>query len=76
MANHQKPPFEKLQYTLSGYKVSTMSHQAAPTPHYRQPSPLCMAAEPSPIFGRELKYGSINIPMSKSKGKTYMVKEP
>jgi hypothetical protein len=33
-------------YTLSGYRASTMSHQTAPTPHYRQPSPPppCMAA--------------------------------
>ena len=31
-------------YTLSGYRASPMSHQTAPTPYYRQPSPLCMAA--------------------------------
>jgi hypothetical protein len=28
-----------------GYNsASAMSHQTAPTPYYRQPSPLCMAA--------------------------------
>jgi hypothetical protein len=26
------------------YRASAMSHQTAPTPHYRQPSPPCMAA--------------------------------
>ncbi len=26
-------------YTLTGYRASTMSHQTAPTPHYRQPYP-------------------------------------
>jgi hypothetical protein len=40
------------RYTLSGYRASTMSHQTAPTPHYRQPSRLCVAAQPSPIWKR------------------------
>ncbi len=32
------------RYTLSGYRACHMSHQTAPPPHYRQPSPLCKTA--------------------------------
>jgi hypothetical protein len=43
--------------TLSGCRVSTKSYQASPTLHYRQPSPHCMAAEPSPIWKCTSTYG-------------------
>ncbi len=46
-----------------------------PPPHYRQPSPLCMAAWPSSIWKRTPVW-LITIPMLKTKGKTCMVKEP
>ena len=43
---------------LSGYRASsTMSHQTAPTPHYRQPSPLSVWQHNLHPFGRVLQYG-------------------
>ncbi len=52
-----------------------MNHQTAPNPHYRQPSPLCMAAQPSPIWKRTLVCLNYHTYV-KSKGKTCMVQEP
>jgi hypothetical protein len=41
---------------MGGNRASTMSHQTAPTPTPLKAAlpPLCMAAEPSPIWKRTL----------------------
>ncbi len=41
-------------FPLDGNRASTMSHQAAPTPYYRQPSPLSVWQHNLHPFGREL----------------------
>jgi hypothetical protein len=41
-------------FLLGGNRASTMSHQTAPTPLYRQPSPLSVWQHNLHPFGREL----------------------
>jgi hypothetical protein len=41
-------------FPLGGHRASTISHQTAPTPHYRQPSPLSVWQHNLHPFGREL----------------------
>jgi hypothetical protein len=55
----QKPSHTVFEYlTLSSYRASTMIHQRPQPPHYRQPSLLCMAALPSPIWKRIMVKGT------------------
>jgi len=59
-------------HTLSSYRASTMSHQTAPTPYYRQPSP--------PLYGSKTfthwERNSTIIKLPYCKGNTCMVEEP
>ncbi len=48
-------------YPVCGYRASTMSHQTAPTPHYRQPSPLSVWQHNHNPFEREL-YSMVKLP--------------
>jgi hypothetical protein len=41
-------------FLWGGNRASTMSHQTANTPHYRQPSPLSVWQHNHHPFGREL----------------------
>jgi hypothetical protein len=41
-------------FPLGGNRASIMSHQTAPPPHYRQPSPLSVWQHNLHPFGREL----------------------
>jgi hypothetical protein len=63
-------------FPLGGNKDSTMSHQTAPTPHYRQPCPSLYGS----ITFAHLEENSTMVKLSymckKSKGKTCIVEEP
>jgi hypothetical protein len=67
-------------YTLNSYRTSTMSHQTAPTPYYRQPPPPPLYVGitfSSPVWKRTLQRLWLNYHTydKKAKGKTYMAEE-
>jgi hypothetical protein len=52
-------------YTLCGYRVSTLVIRLPQPPTTGSPPPLCMAAEPSPIWKRILAWLSYHTNVKK-----------
>ncbi len=58
-------------FPLGGNRTRTMSHQTAPSPNYRQPSPISVWQHNLHPFGRELYSSMVKLPYlcEKARGK-------
>ncbi len=75
MANLPWPVLNIRCFPLGGNRASTMSHQSAPLPHYRQPSPHLYGSVTCTIWKRTLVWLNYHTYVKKL-WETCMVEEP